>query len=94
MDIVGFGIVMTFVSMLVVSGFAVQSQRPPAEQASTDCPETGESAQLTVAWDTNKHRLAVETCDGQHFSGGKCHQQCLATLQRTHPVVAPSTVIG
>lgn len=41
MDLVGISIVTTFVSMLLVSAFAVQIQAPPSEQALAEHSDAG-----------------------------------------------------
>lgn len=41
MDLVGIGIVATFLSMLFVSAFAVQVQSPPSEHALADNGDPG-----------------------------------------------------
>ncbi|GMV49367.1 hypothetical protein FBQ96_02190 [Nitrospirales bacterium NOB] len=94
MDIVGIGIVATFFSMLAVSVFGVQSQKPPTTSACTDCPNSGAAAQLSLSWDHAKQRLTVESCDARSFAHGSCGQQCVVSLSKTQPVIAPSTVIG
>ena len=94
MDMVGIGIVATFLSMLFVGAFAVQPQSPPSEQAGATCPETGEAARLTLSWDVAKGSMAIGTCDGSHFASGHCRQECLASLHKTYPKMIPSTVIG
>ncbi len=94
MDIVGIGIVTTFFSMLAVSVFGVQSQKPPSTDANMRCPASGETAQLSMGWDNVKRSLVVETCAAHHFNDGTCGQSCLLTLNKTQPAIAPSTVIG
>ncbi len=94
MDIVGVGIVTTFFSMLAVSVFGMQAQKPPSISAATRCPASGETAQLSMRWDTTNQSLAVEACNSQAFNQGACGQGCLALLNRTHPVTIPSHVIG
>ena len=94
MDIVGIGIVATFFSMLAVSVFGMQAQKPPSISAKAHCPVSGEPAHLSMRWDTASQSLAVETCDGHQFNHGTCGQACLATLNQTQPVIAPSRVIG
>ncbi|MCC2641591.1 MAG: hypothetical protein K0S45_2004 [Nitrospira sp.] len=94
MDVVGIGIVATFFSMLAVSVFGVESQKPPSISAGTQCPESNEPAQLNITWDSAKQGMVVQTCDAERFSHGKCGQNCLPSLSKTHPAIAPSTVIG
>ncbi len=94
MDIVGIGVVATFFSMLGVSIFGVQSQKPPVTSVSTECPNSAALAQLTCTWDSTKQRLAVESCDAHDFTHGDCGQKCLLSLRHTQPAIAPSTVIG
>lgn len=94
MDIVGIGIVATFFSMLAVSVFGIRSQKPPSISAKAHCPASGETAHLTMGWDTTNQSLAVETCDGHQFNEGRCGQTCLVSLNKTQPVIAPSPVIG
>ena len=94
MDIVGVEVVATFFSMLAVSVFGMQAQKPPSISADAPCPASGEIAQLSMRWDKAHQSLAVEACSGQAFNHGACGQGCLAILNRTQPVIAPSHVIG
>lgn len=94
MDIVGIGIVATFFSMLAVSVFGMQAQKPPSISANTHCPATGKTAQLSMSWDRANQSLAVEACDSHAFNDGACGQVCLANLNKTQPVIVPSRVIG
>ena len=94
MDIVGVGIITTFFSMLVMSVFGMQAQKPPSFSAKTNCPASGEPAELSLRWDRASQSLAVEACDSHQFNHGTCGQACLATLNQTQPVIAPSRVIG
>ena len=94
MDMVGIGIVTTFLSMLFVSAFAVQAQSPPSEQASTDCPASGHEANVSLSWDVARQRLCIDTCDQKAMTGGRCHESCLDSLRASYPRIVPSTVIG
>ena len=55
-------------------------------------PACGEIAELSMGWDKANRSLAVEACSGQAFNHGACGQGCLAILNRTQPVIAPSHV--
>ncbi len=83
MDIVGVEVVATFFSMLAVSVFGMQAQKPPSISADAPCPASGEIAQLSMRWDKAHQSLAVEACSGQAFNHGACGQGCLAILKHT-----------
>ena len=70
MDIVGVGIITTFFSMLVMSVFGMQAQKPPSFSAKTNCPASGEPAELSLRWDRASQSLAVEACDSHAFNHG------------------------
>ncbi len=93
MDIVGIGVVGTFFAMLAVSVFGMQSQKPPSTAATTHCPATDQPVHVSLMWNGAERSLAVESCDGQEFKHG-CKQTCLASLNKTQPVIAQSRVIG
>ena len=94
MDMVGIGIVATFLSMLFVSTFAFQAQSPPSDEVSTECPASGDEANVSLSWDVEKQRLSIAACDQRSFVGGRCHEACMHSLRSSYPKVVPSTVIG
>ena len=94
MDLIGIGIVATFLSMLVISALAVQVQSPPSEHACTGCPVSGKEAAVSLSWDTAKHRLAIDSCDQKPSAGSRCHETCMDDLRASYPKSARSTVIG
>ncbi len=94
MDIAGIGIVATFFSMLAVSVFGMQAQKPPSMSAQAPCPVSGEAAHLSMRWDAATQSLAVETCDSHQFNHGACGQPSLPSLNTTQLVIVPSRVIG
>ncbi len=94
MDMVGIGTVATFFSMLFVSAFAVQAQSPPSEQASTECPVSGDEAKVSLSWDVAKRGLSIEACDQKACVGERCHEACVHSLRTSYPQAVPSTVIG
>jgi hypothetical protein len=94
MDLIGIGIVATFLSMLVISALAVQVQAPPSEHACTECPLSGKEATLALSWNTAAHRLAIDSCDQKPLAGSRCHETCMDDLRASYPKSPRSTVIG
>jgi hypothetical protein len=94
MDLIGAGIVLTFVIMVVISGFAVQAHVPPPVSATTSCPATGEPATVSVAWDLAQHDMVIMGCDHRNYLKTDCRQACLASLRQTEPAALSTAVLG
>lgn len=93
MDIVGVGVVGTFFTMLVMSAFGMQSQKPPSIQTNPRCPASGQPAHVSLMWNADDHALEIEACDREEFNQS-CGQLCLASLSASQGEAQPSNVIG
>jgi hypothetical protein len=97
MDIVGLTLLVTFLSLMMASAFAVfvfPFRWLPLERRELQCPESGNDAQVGLTWNIQAQDVTVATCNDPRFACGACNRACLNNLRGTFPSKVSTTVIG